>query len=170
MERRIKLAALTALTAALLVPGLASAQQTAREGSSEGRRAHRTPDPARMLQRAERRLERMKTPLNLNQRQETRIRTALRRGATEAGRVLEQHPDRSPERREALRRVRWETDDRVHAVLNCEQRERFRQLRREHRAERRGDRANRGNRRGNRRGNGNRGARQGQTAGPDGGA
>lgn len=149
MQRRTTITALAALTALFLLPGLAAAQ---RGPDGPGRRGE--PDPARMLERMEHRLDEMKGPLNLTQRQETRIRNALRRGATEARRVLEQHPDRSPERREAMRQVRWQTDDRVHAILNCEQRERFRQLRREHRHERRGDRHQRRHRRGSRGGQG----------------
>ncbi len=160
MQRRTTFTAIAALTALFLLPGLAAAQRGPQGSRGPDGPGHRgEPDPARMLERMEHRLDEMKGPLNLTQRQETRIRNALRRGATEARRVLEQHPDRSPERREALRRVRWQTDDRVHAVLNCEQRERFRQLRREHRHERRGDRHQRRQRRGHRGG-------QGSGAGP----
>ena len=135
--------ALLALAALLIAPGLASAQD-----GRDGRRHRDGPSPERMLERMEQRLEQMLGPLNINQRQETRIRQALRRGATEAQRVLEQHPDRSSERHEAMRRVRWGVQDRVHAILSCEQREQLRRFRREHRSERREHRRERRGRRG----------------------
>ena len=157
MEKTTLRTTLIALASILLVPGFAAAQEGPRRG----------PDPERMLECMEQRLDQMKGPLNLNQRQEARIRAVLRRGASEAQRVLEQHPERGPERREALRQIRWQADDDVHAVLTCEQRERFRRLRREYRQEHRGEiRERRGDRRQRRQGR-----RQGHRGGsaPDGG-
>ncbi len=124
----------------LLLPGLARAQDAPR-----GRGG---PDVDRILARMEQRLEAMKGPLSLSQQQENQIRQALRQGADEARQVLRQHPDQSPERREALKQVRWNTSDRVHAILSCEQREQLRRLRREQRSERRQNRRTRRRRRG----------------------
>jgi len=146
MHRRIAPVFLIALTALFLGPAAASAQE------GEGRHGRGGPSPERMLERMEQRLEQMKGPLNITDAQERRIRQALRRGATQARRVLEQHPDRSPERHEAMRRVRWDTEDRVHAVLNCAQRDQLRRVRREHRAERREHRRERRGQRRQRRG------------------
>jgi hypothetical protein len=120
---------LAAVFALLFVPGLVAAQDAPR-----GRGG---PDVDRILERMEQRLEDMKGPLGLSQQQQTRIRQALRQGANQARRVLREHPERGPERREALRQVRWDTSDRVHAILTCEQREQLRRLRREQRSERR---------------------------------
>jgi Spy/CpxP family protein refolding chaperone len=149
-NRRLVTGALLTL-AVLALPALATAQDGgvagARRGPGPGARG-RGPSPERMLQRMEQRLEQMKTRLALTPAQERRIRRAMREGANRAREVLNRQPQPSPERRAALRQIRWDVSDRIHEALSCDQREQLRRLRREHRAQRGPRRGRRGRGRG----------------------
>lgn len=146
LGRRLVVGALLSL-AVLALPALASAQDGgvpgARGRQGPGARG-RAPNPEQMLQRMEQRLDQMKTRLALTPAQERRIRQAMREGARRAREVLDRQPRPSPERRAALRQIRWDVSDRIHEALNCDQREQLRRLRREHRAERGPRRGRRG--------------------------
>jgi len=148
--RRLFTGALLSL-AILAVPALAFAQDggapgaRGRRGGPPGAGARgRAPSPERMLQRMEQRLEQMKEHLQLNDAQERRIRQAMRQGVRQAREVLNRHAQPGPERRAALRQIRWDTGDRIHEALTCEQREQLRRVRRQRRAERGARRGRRG--------------------------
>ena len=113
-------------------------------------------------QRVERRLARMTQELSLTPNQARRIRSILSQTASQMQRLRPERPNADQGRaraerregrrafREQTRALRWETQDRVHAVLSCEQRETLRRAQRqrrlelrESRQERRGERRSR---------------------------
>jgi len=167
----------------LFIPSLSSAQgldggqyygPPSGEGEGpqydEGRRHRRGPRHRQGPQmspeeRVQQRLSRMTQELSLSPNQVRRIRGILTRTQAQMQDMRPARPEdrgqqRNPEDRdrrrafrEQRRQLRWATQDRIQAVLTCEQRETLRRARREMRHSRRGEggRADRG-RRGRRRG------------------
>jgi Spy/CpxP family protein refolding chaperone len=91
----------------------------------------------------EERLTAMRTPLSLSDAQVAQIRAIFQEGLAQVRAELAAHPEPGEARRDALRRIHFTMDDRVHSLLSCEQREALRQFRREHRAEHRAERMER---------------------------
>lgn len=169
---------LLTLGAILCFPAISSAQGLdagiyAEElGGHHGGMRHRGPrgDRGPRLspeERVERRIARMTQELSLTPNQARRIRSILSQTAAQMQRLRPQRgatPDGTrsrSERREARRAfrertrgLRWETQDRVHAVLSSEQRETLRRVRRQRSFERREARQQRRGERRERRGRG----------------
>ena len=79
-------------------------------------------------------LEKMKTRLGLNATQVATIKGVFDEAGTKRNALKEQ--PRTPEKFKAMRQLRWDTEDKVHATLTCEQRDELRKMKREHRSER----------------------------------
>lgn len=145
MSRSLTLGTL-ALSFALAL-GAGAAQAQAPERGERGERGERRgPDPARMQERMEQRIEAMRAPLSLTPAQVAQLRAIF----TETGEQMRAvHASEDLERgarRDAARAIRFRADDRIHAILSAEQREALRIFRRTERGEHRGMRGHHGRR------------------------
>ena len=149
-QNRPRLAGLRILVGAalLLIGPVAEAQRPAGHDGGMHERGNRR-GAAQRHRDPEQRLERLSQELRLSPGQVTRVRAIfedthqrMQRLGQNAPRGSEARQRLSEQERESLRtarrEIRWGAEDRLHQVLNCEQREVFRRLRRERRADRRG--------------------------------
>ncbi len=95
-----------------------------------------TPD-----QRIERRVRRIAEAVELSDTQQQQIRQLMRQTRERIVAERNRLGRGTPEFKQARRQIAWESDDRLHAILTCAQRDRFRVARRGWNAERRARRA-----------------------------
>lgn len=129
------------LLAVSLVLGVGVASAAAQPDSPRGRRSA---DAPAAHQRLERRLAAMTERLSLTPAQQVQVRAIMEQTRTQMQALGA--AERGRGNRQARRRLRFTTEDQLHAVLSCEQREAYRLLRRERMSRRMQQRARNGRR------------------------
>ena len=82
----------------------------------------------------EKRIAKMKERLSLTDSQTATIQTTLKNAGAKHKAIHDQ--PKSPAKFKAMQALRFDTEDKVHATLTCEQREEFRKMKREHKSKR----------------------------------
>jgi len=116
---------------------LAGANASAQDGGVPAR-ATPAEQAQRMQQRIEQRMQKLTQALRLTAQQQQQIRQVLTNSARRMQEMRARTQPATPESAAARIRLRWDTDDRIHAILTCDQREQLRRFRREQRMQRLG--------------------------------
>ena len=169
LSRAILSAGIVSAVTLLIAPPIEAQRFQDNDGGVQQREGRRGPggrqrDPA---ERLEERVNRLTQELRLSPRQANRVRAifeearqrmeGLRDGVPQDREARQQLSDEQRQAfRNARREIRWGSEDQLHQVLNCDQRDALRRLQRQRRFERRsrnerpraGQRRNRGQHRG----------------------
>lgn len=150
LSRAFISASIVSAATLLIAPAIEAQRFQDNDGGVQQREGRRGPggrerDPA---ERLEERVNRLTQELRLSPRQANRVRAifqetrqrmeSLRDGAPQGREARQQLSDEQRQAfRNARREIRWDSEDRLHQALNCEQRDALRRLQRQRRFERR---------------------------------